>query len=220
MRLQPSRINNVNVPSYAIFRSHLEGTRRKGRNVTLELSKTTYRLVQFLASDPQVMGPLGGLHSGYLSGRQLGVWHMLRSGHSQSEIARRLCISRQAVNQLARTIPEKITAALCDAARLNGVEPRHIDSSKGILFGWSRDFQTKAVITLNSEAGLRVWYQHNLGQCKICPDKRQCKSTLLKSAKDLDIPLTRQERDLDPSKLSSLVFSRVPGRDDEKKTRG
>lgn len=157
------------------------------------------------------------LHTAYLTGRQLHVWDLMRGGLSQSEIARKLNITRQAVNQLAQTIPERITAALYDASKLNGVEPRHVDSSKGILLGWSRDFQTEAVITLNREAGLRVWYRHNLGQCKICPDKKQCKSMLLKSVGDFGVTLTGQERELDPSKLSSLIFSRALGRHDEHK---
>ena len=153
------------------------------------------------------------LHNAYLTGRQMRIWDLMRNGLSQSEIARRLNITRQAVNQLAQTIPERVTAALQDASKLNGVEPRYVDSSRGILAGWSRDSQTEAVITLNPEAGLRVWYQHNLGQCKVCPDRRQCKLMLLKSVDDLGVSLTRQERELEPSKLSSLIFSRALGRD-------
>ena len=156
------------------------------------------------------------LHTAYLTSRQLHIWDLLRDGLSQSAIARRLSITRQAVNQSAQTIPHKITEALQDAARLNGVEPRQMDSARGILVGWSRDFQTEAVITLSPEAGLRVWYQHNLGQCKICSDRRQCRSTLLRGIDDLGATLTRQERELEPSKLSSLIFRRALGQDDKK----
>lgn len=78
------------------------------------------------------------LHSAYLTGRQLDIWDLMRNGFSQSQIARKLNVSRQAVNQLVQTIPERVTAALCDAAKLNEVEPRHVDSSRGILLGWSR----------------------------------------------------------------------------------
>jgi len=141
------------------------------------------------------------------------VWDLMRNGLSQSEIARQLNITRQAVNQMVQMIPDRVTAALSDASRLNRLEPRLIDSNRGILVGWSRDFQTEAVVVLNPKAGLRVWYQHNLGRCGICPDKKQCKSMLLESAEELGIPLTRQERDLHPSKLSSVVFSRALGRD-------
>jgi len=159
---------------------------------------------------------LTGLHTAYLTGRQMRVWDLMRDGLSQSDIARELDISRQAVNQLVQTIPEKITAALYDAAKLNGVEPRNVDSSHGILLGWSRDFETEAVITVSTETGLRVWYRHNLGKCKICPDRRRCTSALLRSVDALGVSLTPQERGLDPSKLSSLIFSRVLGPDDKK----
>ncbi len=136
----------------------------------------------------------------------------MRKGLSQSEIARELNVSRQAVNRIVEAIPERIVTALNEAAKINRVEPRHMDVSKGILFGWSRDFQTETVIAL-SHKGLQVWHQHNLGECKICPSSRECKSMLIKTAEDLEIALTREERNLKPSELSSLVFSRLPGRD-------
>ena len=113
---------------------------------------------------------------------------------------------------MAETIPEKITAALNDAAKLNRVEPRQLDTSKGILFGWSRDFQTETVIALNPEGGLQIWYKHSLGKCKICPDRRRCKSILTKNATDLDVSLTREERSLEPLELSDIIFSRALGR--------
>jgi len=166
---------------------------------------------EVVASRSESVWSLTRLHTAYLTGRQLHVWDLMREGLSQSEIARKLNITRQAVNQLAQTIPERITAALYDASKLNGVEPRYVDTSKGILVGWSRDFQTEAVITMTRQAGLRVWYQHSLGQCKICPDKKQCKSALLESADALGVSLMRQERDLEPTKLSSLIFSRARG---------
>ena len=135
----------------------------------------------------------------------------MRDGLTQSEIARRLNISRQAVNQLAQTIPTKVTAALYDASELNRVEPRLVDSTRGVLFGWSKEFQTETVITLHPKVGLRVWYQHNLGRCKICPDKKQCKALLLKNALEYGVSLTHQEKELDPSKLSNVIFSKFLG---------
>jgi hypothetical protein len=110
---------------------------------------------------------------------------------------------------LAQAIPNKVSYALSDAAKLNGIEPRYLDSSKGILLGWSREFRTEAVITLDPDKGLRVWYHHSLGRCKICSDKRECKSALLKTAQTLGVPFTKQEAGLLPSKLSSLIFSRA-----------
>jgi predicted transcriptional regulator len=137
----------------------------------------------------------------------------MREGVSQSEIARRLHISRQAVNQLVQTIPARVTDALYDAAKLNGVEPRNIDTAKGILLGYSRELQTNVVITMHPETGLRVWHQHNLGRCKLCSSKKQCKSMLLKTIHACGVQLTTREKNLDPSKLAGLVFSKVFGRE-------
>jgi len=139
---------------------------------------------------------------------------MLQSGLSQSEIARRLKVRRQVVNKMIGTIPERITSALNDAAKLNRVEPKYLDVSRGVLFGWSRDLQTEVVIAMGPE-GLQVWYQHNLGRCDMCPDETRCKSMLLKNARDLSVSLTSQERKLEPSKLSNIIFSRLSSRGNE-----
>jgi transcriptional regulator with XRE-family HTH domain len=152
---------------------------------------------------------LTNLHSGYLTGRQLDVWDKMRKGLTQSEVARKLSISRQAVHQLVETIPDKITEALNDAAKLNRIEPRYLDSTKAILFGRSRDFQTEAVIALDPKGGLGIWYQHSLGECNICPDRRRCKTALLRSAEALGVALTKHDKNLPPSKLSNLIFSKV-----------
>jgi transcriptional regulator with XRE-family HTH domain len=148
------------------------------------------------------------LHNGYLTNRQFAIWNMLREGFSQSEIARRLNISRQAVNQMISLIPDKVAMALMDAAKLNRIEPRYIDNKRGILFGWSKDFQIEVIIALNAE-GLQLWYQHNLGNCALCQNTRECKKTLIKTAKILGVALTWRERRLPPSKLSSLLFSKI-----------
>jgi len=116
---------------------------------------------------------------------------------------------------MAETIPTKIAAALNDAAQLNRVEPRYMDISRGMLFGWSKHFQTEAIIALSPEGGLQVWYEHDLGKCKICPDKRHCKSELLKTAKRLGASVARHERKLEPSELSGIVFSRILERNDK-----
>ncbi len=151
------------------------------------------------------------LHNAYLTGRQLDIWTFMREGLSQSEIARKLDLSRQRVNQLVQTIPTRITEALLDAAKLNQIEPRTLDAARGMLLGFSEEFQTEVVITVHPETGVRVWYQHNLGRCKICSNKKTCKSMLLKNVEALGISLSADEKALDPSKLASLAFSRAFG---------
>ena len=152
-----------------------------------------------------------GLHSGYLTSHQKNVWDMISDGLTQSEIARRLNVTQQAVSQVVDSISERVTTALNDAARLNEIEPRFIDSTKGIMLGWSNCFKTEAVIMFNPKMGLQVYYQNRLGDCDVCVRKRTCKSKLLKNIEVLGISLTAQERSLSPSELSGVVFSRVIG---------
>jgi predicted transcriptional regulator len=136
---------------------------------------------------------------------------MISEGLTQSEVARRLNVSQQAVSQVVESISERVTTALNDAASLNEIEPRFIDSNRGIMLGWSNCFNTETVITFNPEMGLHVYYQNRLGDCKVCLRKRTCKSKILKNAQALGISLTSQERNLSPSELSGVVFSRVIG---------
>jgi predicted transcriptional regulator len=152
-----------------------------------------------------------GLHTGYLTRHQVAVWDMIHDGLSQSNIAKKLNVSQQAVSQVVESISQRMSTALNDAARLNNVEPRFMDINKGIMLGWNSCLRTEVVITLNPRIGLRIYYQHNLGECKICVKRRACKSRLLKNARELGVPLTQQERSLNPSELSSIVFSRVLG---------
>jgi len=155
---------------------------------------------------------MSGVHTRYLTHNQLDAWDLMRRGISQSQISRKLHISRQAVNKMVETIPSRVAAALKDTASLNRIEPRYLGIKDGVLVGWSKDFQTEAIISLTPEEGLQIWYQHNFGKCKICPDRRQCRSVLLKTAKRLEISLTRDETRLDPSDLSGIVFSRISER--------
>jgi len=146
-----------------------------------------------------------------LTRHQKNVWDMISDGLTQSEIARRLNVSQQAVSQVVDSISGRVSTALNDAARLNEIEPRFIDTSRGIMLGWSNCFNTEAVITFNPTMGLQVYYQNHLGDCKVCLRRRACKSKLLKNAEVLGIPLTPQERSLSPSELSGVIFSRVIG---------
>ena len=116
------------------------------------------------------------------------------------------------MNQFIQTIPVRVTEAMYDAAKLNEVEPRVVDGTKGILLGYSKEFQTDVVITMNPETGLRVWYQHNLGRCRICPNKKECRTMLLRTVDALGVTLTAEEKHLDPSKLASLAFSKTFGK--------
>ena len=75
----------------------------------------------------------------------------------QIDIASKLGISRQAVNQALEEATEKVTRALEEAANIGKIQIENIDPINGILTGWSREFSVKAVITLSKSDGLQIW---------------------------------------------------------------
>jgi len=83
-------------------------------------------------------------------------------GWPQIDIASKLGISRQAVNQALLEATEKVAKALTEAALINKIEVESVNPIDGILSGWSREFSVKAVITLTRKDGIQVWYEHEL----------------------------------------------------------
>lgn len=143
--------------------------------------------------------------SGYLTPRLIFIWDLRRAGVPQIDIASKLGISRQAVNQALEEATEKVTRALEEAANIGKIQIENIDPINGILTGWSREFSVKAVITLSKSDGLQIWYEH-AANCSHCDRYYACQSYLFKIAKDRKLKLTKEQKKLPPSKLAQLVF--------------
>lgn len=141
----------------------------------------------------------------YLTPRLFEIWDSNRTGLPQAEIAAKLGISRQAVNQALLAATEKVTRALTEGATLNKIEIESIDSTRGILTGWSREFSVKAVISLAGHHGMQVWYEH-VADCAHCNKYHSCKAYLFRSSKERGIKLSRDQKALAPSKLAQLLF--------------
>lgn len=93
----------------------------------------------------------------YLTPRLFDTWELRRTGLSQSDIALKLGISRQAVNQALVGATGKVTRALADAATINKNAIEGINSTTGILTGWSREFSDKAVISTKRRDEMQIW---------------------------------------------------------------
>jgi transcriptional regulator len=143
--------------------------------------------------------------SGYLTARLFDIWDLRRTGFPQSEIAVKLGVSRQAVNQALQEATEKVTKALTEAATINKIAIESIDSTSGILTGWSREFSVKAVISVTRRDGMQVWYEHVAG-CARCNKYCACQAYLFATAKERGIKLTKEQKKLTPSKLAQLLF--------------
>jgi len=141
----------------------------------------------------------------YLTPRLFDIWDMARTGLQQIDIAEKLDISRQAVNQALQEATAKVTKALTETATINKIAVESIDSSSGLLSGWSREFSVRAVISVTKRDGMQVWYEH-VADCGHCTRYYACMAYLSRSAKERGIKLTREQKKLTPSKLAQLLF--------------
>jgi len=141
----------------------------------------------------------------YLTPHLLDIWDLRRNGLRQIDIADKLGISRQTVNQALQEATAKVTRALTEASSINKIEVESIDSTNGLLIGWSREFSVKAVISITKKDGMQVWYEH-VADCDHCMRFSACHAYLVRSAKERGIKLTEEQKKLIPSELAQVLF--------------
>lgn len=147
------------------------------------------------------------LSRGYITPKQTEIWDLKKRGFPEATIARRLNVTRQTVHKAVDVANARIPQALIEAARLNRMEVKSVDPSKGILTGYSREFETSAIVTFSARNGIQVWYQHE-GDCKRCERLEACRETLLTEMEERNIKLDKCA-DLVPSKLAEHLFRRI-----------
>lgn len=143
--------------------------------------------------------------SGYLTPRQKSIWGLSRSGLSESKIATRLSISRQAVHKALDLAEGKVLRALLDAAELDRFEVKKVDPIRGILVGFSPGFRLRVFLTYGVRNGIQLWYEHR-GQCDGCQRKEECLRMLQGCAEEWGVTLTAEELSLPPTKLAERLF--------------
>jgi len=150
--------------------------------------------------------------SGYLTTYQGMVWGLSRKGLSQTEIASQLEVSRQAIHKTLDKANNRVLKALLDAAQINKLDIRKVDSLKGVLVGYSPGFRSRVFIIYSPKNGVQLWYEHQ-GQCEGCQRREECTQKLLETAKEWEIELTVEEEKLEPTELAEKLFSGVVGRE-------
>jgi len=151
------------------------------------------------------------LPKAYLTDKQMIVWSLLLKKLSKAEIGRRLGVTRQAVYDAEKVIQAKVEQALIHTAESNMIEPRYVDSAKGILLGYSPSSQRNVIITFSARNGVQTWH-YEQPDCSSCKWVERCRKRLLDEADERDVALSDEEKGLPPSKLAQVIFSRViPG---------
>ncbi len=151
------------------------------------------------------------LPSGYLTDRQLEIWVLLRKGLSKAEIGRRLGITRQAVYDAEVLAVGKVESALRHASEANMIEPRFIDSKKGVLLGYSPSTDNRVIVTFSIRHGVQTWH-YEQPECDSYKWADRCRRRLKDEAEERGVELPHDSDNWSPSELAHYIFSKViPG---------
>jgi len=145
--------------------------------------------------------------TGYMTGRETDIWSLRRKRLNQSEIGRRLGITRQAVHKALGVINSKVERALTEAAETNRLEVRSIDLVEGIMEAYSPAYRIPVVVSLSRANGLKVWHLYE-GDCANCGYERSCRRMLLAEAEERGVELTEGDKKIPPTHLALKIFSR------------
>jgi len=151
---------------------------------------------------------------GYLTRREHRIWELRRRRLKQSEISRRLGVTRQAVHKALSVIDSKVETALTEAAEANKLEIKSLNLVDGIMEAYSPAYRVPVIVSLSNVNGLRVWHLYE-GNCSQCSQVRACRRMLEAEAEERGIELTREDRRMPPTKLAWKIFSRYTGAADD-----
>jgi hypothetical protein len=144
---------------------------------------------------------------GYLTPRETEIWSLRRKISNQSEIARALGISRQAVNITLNVVAEKMEQAFHECLDANNLHPRKINLVDGVMEAYSPAHQLSVIVSLSVANGLKVWYLYE-GNCGRCDLERSCRRVLIGEARERGVELEPEDRRIEPTRLALKIFSR------------
>jgi hypothetical protein len=144
---------------------------------------------------------------GYLTPRQRFIWLHRSRGVTQAEIGRRLGVQRQGIYEAFQIIDAKLRQALHEAAHANKLDIHRIDTTNGILEGYSQAYDVAVIVSFTKSNGVQVWYLYE-GRCETCTRRTSCLNLLKAEAAERNIPLNEDDLQLSPSQLGKKIFSR------------
>jgi len=144
--------------------------------------------------------------TGYLTGRESRIWDLRRWNNSQSEIGRKLGVSRQAVHRALQIIDSKVERALTEVADINKLEVRSLSLVDGIMEAYSPAYRVPVIVSFSRANGLKVWYLYE-GNCSECGNEKTCRRMLEAEAEERGIELSGADGNPSPSQLALMIFS-------------
>ena len=144
---------------------------------------------------------------GYLTPRETEIWSLRRRIPNQSEIARTLGVSRQAINISLGIVEGKMERTFQECLDANNLRPRKINLVEGVMEAYSPAYRLPVIVSLSVANGLKIWYLYE-GRCSSCDLERDCRRTLLEEAHERGVELGPEEMRLEPTRLAHRIFSR------------
>jgi len=145
--------------------------------------------------------------AGYLTPRETQIWSLRRRNSNQSEIARILGVTRQAVHISLGIITGKMEQTFNECLQANNLMPKKINLVDGVMEAYSPAYQLPVIVSLSVANGLKVWYLYE-GRCSRCDLERGCRKALLGEAQERGVELGPEEMRLEPTRLALRIFSR------------
>jgi DNA-binding XRE family transcriptional regulator len=142
-----------------------------------------------------------------LTPREAIIWDLRRQNHSQSEIGRKLGVSRQAVHKAFQKIDGKVEQAFMEAAETINLEVKTINLVEGVMSAHSPAYDIPVVVSLSKTNGLKLWYLYE-GNCGTCHLESTCHRILKEEAKERGIFLDPADQIIPPTKLALRIFGR------------
>lgn len=143
---------------------------------------------------------------GYLTPRETEIWSLRRRTPNQSEIARALGVTRQAINISLGIITGKMERTFQECLETNNLQPRRINLVDGVMEAYSPAYQLPVIVSLSVANGLKIWYLYE-GRCGRCDLERGCRRALLEEARERGVELGPEDARLEPTRLALKIFS-------------
>ena len=145
--------------------------------------------------------------AGYLTPREASIWDLRRRNLSQSDIGRKLGVSRQAVHKAYQVIDQKVEQAFIEAADTNNLEVKTVNLIDGVMLAFSPAHSIPVIVSLSKSNGLKVWYLYE-GNCDTCNLNTSCRTILEAEAAERDIKLQTVDQLTTPTQLANKIFGR------------
>jgi len=144
-----------------------------------------------------------------LTQKQKTVWTLLNKGLTITTIANKLNTTRQFVNQTKLSAEAKLSTTLIDVAQANDLQITKLYPKNGILLAYHPILKRKAILTYNTNHGIKVWYWHdNPEEVTDTHFLNQTQQYLIDIAQERNIDIEVTDK-IHPSKLAHYIFSKL-----------